>query len=152
MQIDNDMLKADLEEKDEEIAQLRARVATAAVTAPPSPSPAPSPIPAPTPVPSSSPSFEPSQSTPIVQDNSLVLQEIENLKKGMVKYNECNELVYNDFLPVTFLCRSPSKLSSLNISNNAPTSHLHNPTSNLYPALYHPLFHHQQHLHHHNQT
>lgn len=148
MQIDNDMLKADLEEKDEEIAQLRARVATAAVTAPPSPAPAPAPSPIPAPT-----SFEPSKSTPIVQDNSLVLQEIENLKKGMVKYNECNELVYNDFLPVTFLCRSPSKLSSLNISNNAPiNNHLHNPTSNLYPTLYHPPFHHQQHLHHHNQT
>lgn len=79
MQIDNDMLKADLEEKDEEIAQLRARVATAAaaavtaaVTVPPSPTP-PSPIPA-----------VPSQSAPVVQDNSQVLQEIEKLKKGMV--------------------------------------------------------------------
>lgn len=75
MQIDNDMLKADLEEKDEEIAQLRARVATAAaaaVTAPPSPTP-PSPIPA-----------VPSQSAPVIQDNSQVLQEIEKLKKGMV--------------------------------------------------------------------
>lgn len=92
MQIDNDMLKADLEEKDEEIAQLRARVATAAVTAPPSPSSIPAPASS-----SSSSSFEPSRSTPIVQDNSLVFQEIENLKKGMVKYNEWNGLVYNDF-------------------------------------------------------
>ncbi|KAI7884868.1 hypothetical protein K492DRAFT_173014, partial [Lichtheimia hyalospora FSU 10163] len=75
MQIDNDMLKADLEEKDEEIAQLRARVSSAAVTAPPSPTPIPAAplIPAP-----------PSQPSQVVQGNNQVLQEIEHLKKGMI--------------------------------------------------------------------